>query len=717
VADLGNVAKDSGSGFSALKEIGIGALRELGAAALNLAGTALAAVGGAIKDGIADAQENAKIQAQTAAVLKSTGNAAGKTAEQIADYASSLSDAAGTSLFGDDQIQQSTNLLLTFSEIKGATLDAATAISVDMAQAMGGAPKDAAIQLGKALNDPIKGITALTRVGVVFSDEQKAQIQAMQEAGDTAGAQAVILAELNKEFGGSAAAAAAATGGWSEFNGRMGEAKEALGAAILPLLSQLAGFLITDVMPVIETVAAAFSAWLNDPATQAGLATIVSAIRDGLSMAFAYITTTAIPALLAAWAFIQPALAMTGAFIMGTLIPAIGTLITWFQAQLPVAIAILTAYWNTTLLPIFNALVALWTTSLQPALNALIGWLSVAIPAAVTFLVGVWTTILQPAIAFLAQFIATVLIPTIGLLVNWLMVNIPVAVQTVSDFWNTVLLPALSAVWAFIQMNVIPILMEIATWLQVNVPIAIQTLANFWNTVLLPALNAIWTFIQTYLIPLFTALVQIHMAVLGAALQTLANFWSLTLLPALTKVWDFIKINLGPIVTWLTEMVLKPLMQILADIFFTVIGSVLPALTKLSSLVKDEVTKAFNNLNSMAGAAAGGLSKIGEAVSGVIRWISDLISKLNSVSIPDWLEGHSPPPMADWFSDISGAVGAVNAQLPTLAMNLAAQVGPSGQSITNTASSRSFTYAPQYSGVSASEGPMDLALATSLAGV
>ena len=88
-------------------------------------------------------------------------------------------------------------------------------MSVDLAQAMGGAPKDAAIQLGKALNDPIKGISALTRIGVTFTDEQKAQIKTMQEAGDMAGAQGVILAELNKEFGGSAQAAADADGGWA----------------------------------------------------------------------------------------------------------------------------------------------------------------------------------------------------------------------------------------------------------------------------------------------------------------------------------------------------------------------------------------------------------------------------------------------------------------------------------------------------------------------
>lgn len=258
VAGLGDAAEGAGKKFSALGEIGIGALRALGTMGVDLAVKGLQAIGSAISDGIEDAKQNAQIQAQTAAVIKSTGEAAGVSAQHVADYASSLSDAAGKSLFGDDQIQQSTNLLLTFTNIKGASLDAATAISVDMAQALGGAPKDAAIQLGKALNDPIKGITALTRVGVTFSDEQKAQIQAMQEAGDMAGAQAVILAELNKEFGGSAQAAADATGGWSEFNGRMGEAKETLGAAVLPLLNMLAGVLNDTVLPIVESAAATF---------------------------------------------------------------------------------------------------------------------------------------------------------------------------------------------------------------------------------------------------------------------------------------------------------------------------------------------------------------------------------------------------------------------------------------------------------------------------
>jgi phage-related protein len=153
---------------------------------------------------------------------------------------------------------------------------------------------------------------------VAFTDEQKAQIKTMQEAGDMAGAQGIILAELNKEFGGSAQAAAAATGGWSEFSGRLGEAKETLGAAFLPLLATLGTFLLDNVVPAVEALATAFAAWLADPAVQAGLAQLADALTNGIGVAFTFLTETAIPALVAAWALIQPAIQLViSAFASG----------------------------------------------------------------------------------------------------------------------------------------------------------------------------------------------------------------------------------------------------------------------------------------------------------------------------------------------------------------------------------------------------------------
>src|SRR5258706_16081860 len=98
-------------------------------------------------------------------------------------------------------------------------------------------------------------------------------------------------------------------GGWAQFNDRMGEAKEALGTAILPLLSSAAGFLNDTIAPAVETVAAAFAAWLGNPATQSGISTLTSTISGGLSTALAYLsnlwTTSLQPALATAWAFIQ----------------------------------------------------------------------------------------------------------------------------------------------------------------------------------------------------------------------------------------------------------------------------------------------------------------------------------------------------------------------------------------------------------------------------
>lgn len=264
------------------------------------------AVTGFFSGAIGDAREATGIMAQTEAVIRSTGGAAGFSAQQIADMASSLSAASGRSLFGDADIQRGQNLLLTFTEIKD-TLPDATSTMVDMAQAMGTDVKAQAIALGKALNDPIKGVTALSRVGVSFTDQQKAQIETMQKAGDMAGAQRIILAELNKEFGGSAAAAAAADGGWAQFNDRMGEAAESIGTALLPLLGMLGSFLTDTVAPAIETVAGVLADWLSDPATVTAIQGIADAIGTTLADAFAFLTTDAIPTLLAAWALIEPA--------------------------------------------------------------------------------------------------------------------------------------------------------------------------------------------------------------------------------------------------------------------------------------------------------------------------------------------------------------------------------------------------------------------------
>jgi hypothetical protein len=236
---------------------------------IGLATKGFEIVGDVVSDSIEAFGEAQKVQAQTEAALKSTGAAAGLTADQIGDLAGSIAAYSGTD---DEAIQKGENLLLTFTNIKDAAgdgndiFDQTTKIMVDMAQAMGTDAAGQAIQLGKALNDPVKGITALTRVGVTFTAEQKAQIAAMEKAGDTAGAQRVILAELNKEFGGSAAAfGKTLPGSIARFDVALGDVEEKIGGMLAGPLADLASWLADSIPKVAELVGQA-----NDLATSLG---------------------------------------------------------------------------------------------------------------------------------------------------------------------------------------------------------------------------------------------------------------------------------------------------------------------------------------------------------------------------------------------------------------------------------------------------------------
>lgn len=278
--------KDEAS--SGLGSLG-GALGNVGAIAGGAALAGVVALGAAIVGGTGDALEARQLYASTEQTIATMGNAAGRSADQVVDLASSLSDAAGMSLFGDDQIQQSENLLLTFGNIKGETFDLATALTVDLAQALGGAPADQAMMLGKALNDPIKGISALGKAGLTFSEEQKAAIAAMVESGDVASAQAVIIKELNAQVGGQAAAAAKAAGGMVQFKAGLGETFETIGAELLPILDEL-------------------GAWLASPEVQESIQVFATSLANGIRIAATFIKDDLVPAVRDLYNWLAPIL-------------------------------------------------------------------------------------------------------------------------------------------------------------------------------------------------------------------------------------------------------------------------------------------------------------------------------------------------------------------------------------------------------------------------
>lgn len=186
--------------------------------------------------------KQAKAIAQVEAGLKSTGNAANKTSEQLQAMASQLQN---TSLFGDEEILKDvTAQLLTFTNIAGTQFDRTQQAALDLATRLDGDLKSASIQLGKALNDPIANLSALSRSGIQFSNEQKALIKSLVETNRLADAQTIILDELEKQYGGAAQAAArAGTGPLKQLQNTLGDLSEQFGEiiseAILPLVDYL----------------------------------------------------------------------------------------------------------------------------------------------------------------------------------------------------------------------------------------------------------------------------------------------------------------------------------------------------------------------------------------------------------------------------------------------------------------------------------------------
>jgi len=234
------------------------------------------------KDSVGEARESQKVGAITANVIKTTGGAANVTAKSVGNLATAISNKTG---IDDEAVQSASNLLLTFTNVRNETgkgnkvFDQATQAATDMAAAMGKEPKSAAIQLGKALNDPVKGITALSKVGVSFTEQQKKQIGTMVKNKDTLGAQKLILGELNKEFGGTAAASSTAG---EKMSTAWANTKEQVGTYLLPVIDKVEGVITGKVLPAVSKF---MSGMQNGTGPGGRFADVMGRVKDAFAAA------------------------------------------------------------------------------------------------------------------------------------------------------------------------------------------------------------------------------------------------------------------------------------------------------------------------------------------------------------------------------------------------------------------------------------------------
>jgi hypothetical protein len=278
-------------------------LKKFGAVA-GVAAAAVAAVGAAwVVSSAKQLMEIEKLNAQTEAAIKSTGSAAGRTIKQINSLNDSLEKLTGIET---EVIQQGQNMLLTFTQIKGDQFDEATKAALNLSVALGKDMQSSAMLVGKALNDPIAGLSALSRAGIQFTDSQKDTIKSLVEMGDVAGAQTLILAELEKQFGGSAEAFGNTTAGQIEkVKNSFGTLGESVAASLIPLLN--------DVLPQITQF---MDELLVDPefiAFQANMATEFRNIFDALfelGPVFQTLLAETLPALTSVLGFAASALGL-----------------------------------------------------------------------------------------------------------------------------------------------------------------------------------------------------------------------------------------------------------------------------------------------------------------------------------------------------------------------------------------------------------------------
>jgi hypothetical protein len=497
-------------------------------AGLGAVGIALG-IGEFVKKGVEEYSAADALNAQFAAGLQSTHNAAGLTVKGMDDLAASISNYSGQAY---DSIGKTEQVLQTFTNIRNVgpdkIFDDATTAAANMAAKLGGDASSSAIQLGKALNDPVKGVTALVRVGVTFTQAQKDSIAAMVASGDTMGAQRVILNELNTEFGGAAKAAGETfPGAINRSKVAFGELTKAVVTSILPLLTPVIGG-VADLMNKVTPKIDAFSehvhnafdyvrgymsgkgsdaevgAWEGPLQFIAGLAMKIGdtfhTVFDGLKPVFenvgkmfAYLApqlAPLIPQLLALWQSFSPV-----SIIFHALLPVLPQIVT----MLGVLGTVISGALGETLkalMPIVTQLVKVLTGDLAGIFKAL----TPIISQLVLVVTGMLTKVIQellPVIVMLAGFL--------GQVFQAIQPLIPVVLHLVEAF-----LPLLAPLLSIVD-SILPLLIPLFGELLKPILALATTLIN----ALMPILSALIQALATILPPVIKALMPIFQSVVS----------------------------------------------------------------------------------------------------------------------------------------------------------------------------------------------------------
>jgi phage-related protein len=617
--------KPDTKGFGAKLSEGIkGESGGLGAVGAHLGGLLMAGlgtvgiavgVGEFIKKGVEEYSQADALNAQFAAGITSTNNAAGLTVKGMDELAASISGYSGQAYASIGKTEQ---ILQTFTNIKNVgpnkIFDETTTAAANMAAKLGGDASQSAMQLGIALNDPIKGVARLHRVGVAFTQSQMDQIKAMQKSGDMMGAQSVILKELNTEFGGAAKAAG------ETLPGEIARSKVAFGE----LTKAVVGGVMPFVTPVIEGIANAmnratpsiekFSEGFRDKLgeglkelhplfvqigdafkqmgpTFAPLIGQVASLASNFSP-LSLILKAIVPVLPQIASVVSVlAQALVGALgnALKTLLPAIGQLAKVLAGALGAAI--------TTLVPVIVQLVGV----LGPILGKVISALLPVISSIVKVLAGDFggvIKILLPVIATLAQVLGHAL-GDILIQLSPIIVMLAKFIGQVFEAISPLIPVVLQLVMAFLPL--LTPLIQLAE--QILTP-----LIGLFTTLLTPILGLVTSLVQM-LMPVITVLIQALAAILPPVLKAL--------MPIISAVASIFGDILGPAIHGITE-VLGGIIDFISGVFTGNWSKAWKGITEIFSGIWDGLTGIVkgivNGIIDLIDGVIGGINSLGGAV-------------------------------------------------------------------------------------------------------
>jgi phage-related protein len=414
---VGNVGKQAGD------ELGKGTSGGFGSAIKGLAGLiagvfTVNAIKNFTKDSIMAAEAVSTANARIVAVadaMGTFGNQTGAVTDRLIDFAKSNE----ILLAVDENVIKATQAkLLTFGElaatadVAGGAFDRATMAAIDLEAAGFGPAESQAVALGKALNDPVKGLAALGKSGITFTDAEKEKIRVMQESGDLLGAQDVLLQAIEGQVKGTAAATADAS---VQMGLAFGNIKEAVGAELLPIFNDLVQEMlpvIDEVIPVFGETIQALAPIIKDLASQfpdlmRALFPVIPIIGQ-LAGIFLDIAAQILPIVVDLFDKLMPAIAdllpIVASFIADALEVLVPILVDLIDALVPIVMA---------LLPVFMDLFKALAPVVIQLIDAMMPLLIRILPIFIGFI-----EFLTPLLVFVAELLGTILVKAVEFLVK-----------------------------------------------------------------------------------------------------------------------------------------------------------------------------------------------------------------------------------------------------------------------------------------------------------